>query len=107
MVKQQLNEVLDTISDIVEEYESGVWVNAERLKELHRILTSNMYYLTKLQIEFNQDWNRKYYLSSESSNAAKEKFADKEVPELYMCRKILDAAKGVSIAMGYELKMET
>ena len=104
MAEQQL--ILNTITDIIEEYESGAWVNAERLKELHRVLTSNMYYLTKLQIEFNQEWNRRYYLSKENSNAAKEKYADKEVPELYMCRKILEAAKGVSIAMGYELKMD-
>ena len=104
MAEQQL--ILNTITDIIEEYESGAWVNAERLKELHRVLTSNMYYLTKLQIEFNQEWNRMYYLSKENSNAANEKYADREVPELYMCRKILEAAKGVSIAMGYELKMD-
>jgi len=106
MAKQQLSQVLQTISDIIEEYESGAWVNAERLKELHRVLTSNMYYLTMLQIEYNREWNRIYHVSLHKTNAAKEKEADDKVPELYMCRKILDAAKGVSIAMGYELKMD-
>jgi hypothetical protein len=75
----------------------------EKLLEAHRKLTSNAYYLTKFQIEFREAWQQEYYLSKENSNAAKERMADDRVPELYMVRKILDATKSVSIAMGYEL----
>lgn len=100
------SQVLKTITDIVQEYESGAWASVEKLKELHRVLNSNMYYLTMLQIEYNREWNRIYHVSLHKTNAAKEKEADERVPELYMCRKILDAARGVSISMGYELKMD-
>ena len=94
---------MEAINEIIEEYESGAYVTQHALSEAHRKLVSNMYYLTKFQVEFQRDWQKNYYLSAETSNAAKERMADDKVPELYMCRKILEAAKGVSISMGYEL----
>jgi len=51
------------------------------------------------------DWNKEHYNSKEPSDAAKKRIADRLVPELYHCRKIMETAKGVSIAMGYEIKM--
>lgn len=97
-----MNEILTKISDIIEVYESGSYKN---LSDMHRELTCNMFYLSKEQVEAHQKWNACYYNSKESSNAAKERECDREVPELYMCRKIMETAKGVAIAMGYELKM--
>jgi len=64
-----------------------------------------MLFLAKEQVEANQRHNAAYYNSKEKTNAGKEREADKLVPELYLCRKIMDAAKGVSIAMSIELKM--
>lgn len=93
---------LDKITSIIEVYEMGAYKD---LKEMHRKLTCNIYYLSKFQVEAHQNWNAEYYKSSEKTNAGKEREADKNVPELYMCRKILETAKGVSIAMGYEIKM--
>ena len=95
-------EILQKITDIVETYESGSYKD---LHIMHRELTCNMFHLSKEQVEAHQEHNKQYYLSKEKTNAGKEREADKLVPELYMCRKILEAAKGVSIAMTYELKL--
>lgn len=98
----KLTKVLESISAIIDTYESGSF------KDLHvmqRQLTCNMFYLAQEQVNANVLWNRAYYNYESKVNAAKERHADKEVPELYLCRKIMDAAKSVSIAMGYEIKL--
>jgi hypothetical protein len=97
-----MQEVLNKITSIIETYEGGAYRN---LHEMHRVLTCNMYHLSKIQVEAHQEHNKQYYNSKEKTNAGKEREADKLVPELYLCRKILEAAKGVSIAMSLELKM--
>lgn len=97
-----MEEILNKITTIIEAYESGAYKD---LYEGHRQLACNMYFLSQEQVKSHQEWNRIYYLSEEKTNAGKEREADKLVPELYMCRKIMEAARGVSIAMGYELKM--
>jgi hypothetical protein len=97
-----MEEILSKITSIIETYESGAFKD---LTVMHRELTCNMFYLSKEQVEAHQRWNRAYYLSTEKTNAGKERECDKFVPELYMCRKIMETAKGVSIAMGYEIKM--
>ena len=96
------DQVLQKITDIVETYESGSYRD---LEVMHRELTCNMYFLSRWQVEFNVDWNKEHYNSKEPSDAAKKRIADRLVPELYHCRKIMETAKGVSIAMGYEIKM--
>ena len=95
-------EILKKITDIVETYESGAYKD---LHIMHRELTCQMFHLSNEQVKAHQEHNKRYYLSKEKTNAAKEREADKLVPELYMCRKILETAKGVSIAMTYELKL--
>ena len=97
-----MEKILTKISDIIETYESGAFKD---LTVMHRELTANMYYLSKEQVKAHQEWNKCYYNSTEKTNAGKERECDKLVPELYMCRKIMETAKGVSIAMGYEIKM--
>ena len=94
--------ILDKISSIIKTYESGAFKD---LHVMHRELTCNMFHLSNEQVKAHQEHNKRYYLSKEKTNAAKEREADKLVPELYMCRKIMETAKGVSIAMGYEIKM--
>lgn len=95
-------EILKKITDIIETYESGAFKD---LHVMHRELSCQMFHLSKEQVKAHQEHNKQYYLSKEKTNAAKEREADKLVPELYMCRKIYETAKGVSIAMGYEIKM--
>jgi hypothetical protein len=97
-----MEEILNKITSLIETYESGAYKD---LYLMHRELTCNMFYLSKEQVDAHQKWNRHYYNSKEKTNAAKERDCDREVPELYLCRKIMETAKGVAIAMGYELKM--
>ncbi|AGO48359.1 hypothetical protein Phi10:1_gp018 [Cellulophaga phage phi10:1] len=97
-----MEEILTKITDIIETYESGSFKD---LHIMHRELTCNMYYLSQEQVKAHQNWNAHYYNSKEKTNAGKERDCDKEIPELYLCRKIMETAKGVSIAMGYEIKM--
>jgi len=97
-----MDEILDKITTIIAWYDSGDYKD---LYKGSRELVCNMYFLSLEQVKYHQEWNKQYYLSEEKSNAGKEREADKKVPELYLCRKIMEAAKGVSIAMGYELKM--
>ena len=95
-------DILQKITDIVETYESGSFKD---LHVMHRELTCQMFHLSREQVKAHQEHNKRYYLSEEKTNAGKEREADKLVPELYMCRKIMETAKGVSIAMGYEIKL--
>jgi len=97
-----MTEILTKIDSIIETYESGAFKD---LHVMHRELTCNMYYLSKEQVHYNVKWNQEYYNHNSTVNAVKERHANKEVPELYLCRKIMETAKGVSIAMGYEIKM--
>ena len=97
-----MESVLTKITDIIETYESGSYKD---LHVMHRELTCCMFHLSKFQVEAHQKWNNHYYNSKEKTNAGKERECDRDVPELYMCRKIMESAKGVAIAMGYELKM--
>lgn len=103
---KSLEELLDEITAIVDTYHGGEY---RGLNEMHRNLACAMYYLTKYQVEYNQKWNEVYHNYSEgekTSSAAKERHADKEVPELYAIRKILEAAKNISISISFELKTD-
>ena len=97
-----MEKVLNKITSIIQTYEGGAYRD---LHEMHRELTCNMFYLSQEQVKAHQKWNTQYYNSTESTNAAKERECDKLVPELYMCRKIMETAKGVSIAMSLEIKL--
>ena len=96
-----MDEILSKIFDVVEAYETGQFKD---LYEANRILSCNMVYLSVEQVEAHQRHNAAYYNSQEKTNAGKEREADKLVPELYQCRKLLDTFKGVSIAINNELK---
>ena len=97
-----MDKILATITSIIETYEGGAYKD---LHVMHRTLTCNLYYLSLEQVKAHQQFNSTYYLSTEKTNAGKEREAEKFNPELYLCRKISETAKGVSIAMALELKM--
>ena len=97
-----MDKILTKITDIIETYESGAFKD---LHVMHRELTCNIFKLSLEQVKAHQNYNKQYYLSEHKTNAAKERECDKLIPELYLCRKVMETAKGVSIAMGYEIKM--
>lgn len=97
-----MEEILNKISTIIQDYEIGKYKD---LHKAHRELTCSMFYLSKIQIEAHQKYNQLYHNSKETVNAKKERECELLVPELYMCRKILETAKGVSISMSLEIKL--
>jgi hypothetical protein len=99
---KSLEEILENITRVVSTYESGQYKD---LNEMQRILSTNMFFLAQKQVEYHQKFNAEYHLHKSTVNAQKQKYAEQVVPELYMCRKIMDASKNVAISMHLELKM--
>ena len=96
--------ILNKITEVVTEYESGKWISVENLRVMQRELSTNIYRLTKHNIEAFNEWNGIVY-NETTSNAKAVTKADFEVPELRMTRKILEAARGVSISMNSEISI--
>jgi len=101
---KELSEILDKISLIVDSYESGKFISLENLIIMNRQLSCNFFYLTKHNIEAFNEHNDIVYKET-TSNAKAVVKANKEVPELRMTRKILDAARAVSISLNNELSI--
>lgn len=99
-----MNEILLKITELITEYESGKWISADKLRVMQRQLSTSIYHLTKHNIEAFNKWNGIVY-NETTSNAKAVTKADYDVPELRMTRKILEAARGVSISMNSELSI--
>lgn len=99
-----MQEILDKITQIVAIYNTGEFIPKERLIKMQRSLSSNIYFLTQYNIEAFNEWNSVVY-NFKGSNAAAQAEANNLVPELRMTRKILEAAKGVSISINNELSI--
>lgn len=89
-----MDDHLDNITQIIQEYESGAYLTADSLRELLRHLTSEMYFLTAYKIEAKQKFNSVIW-NREGSVAAAEVEAQQKVPELYQLRYILKGAQNV------------
>ena len=99
-----MNEILIKITELITEYESGKWISADKLRVMQRQLSTSIYHLTKHNIEAFNKWNGIVY-NETTSNAKAATKANYDVPELRMTRKILEAARGVSISMNSELSI--
>ena len=99
-----MEEILQKITNLIETYESGVWVSAENLRVMLRELTANNYYLTKYNIEYFQKYNAMQYKHKGSVSSGKV-LAEEQVPELRMIRKIMEATDNVIWSMRSELSI--
>lgn len=99
-----MQEILDKITQVISTYNTGGYIPKEKLILMQRSLSSNIYFLTKYNIEAFDEWNSVVY-NFKGSNAAAQAEANNLVPELRMTRKILEAAKGVSISINNELSI--
>lgn len=105
-----MDEILTKISLVVSLYESGAYLSQEKLLEAQRSLSSNIFWLTKHYIEFKREYNASIYNrpiidGKRESIASATTKAENDYPEVYECKKILDAAKGVSISINNELQL--
>lgn len=99
-----MEKILTKISNLVETYESGVWVSADNLRVMLRELTTNYYHLTKYNIEYFQKYNAMQYKHKGSVSSGKV-LAEEQVPELRMIRKIMEATENVMWSMKSELSI--
>jgi hypothetical protein len=99
-----MQEILIKIEDIITRYQSGEYITKDKLIVLNRELSTNIYRLTKHNIEAFNDFNTIKY--NENTSVAKAEIkAHFEVPELRITRKILEACKNVSISINNELSI--
>jgi len=99
-----MNEILNKISDIITRYESGEWETTDSLREMLRELTSNIYFLSKYNIEFHEKHNAVQYKHKGSVSSGLI-LANEQYPELRMLRKITEAANNVKSSMIMELSI--
>lgn len=104
--EENLTHILNKIHLLVKEYEGGAFLTPDRLMEAQRLLSSNTYYLTVFQVEYQKRWNAEVYSVSESkSNAAAKAEADEKYPELQTAKRIIEATSRVCVSMSQELKI--
>jgi hypothetical protein len=99
-----MEEILNKITDIIETYESGAWQTKENLRILLRELTSNIYFLTKYNIEYHEKHNATQY-KHKGSVASGIILANEQYPELRMLRKIMESANNVARSITMELSI--
>ena len=99
-----MNEILNKISDIITRYESGEWETTDSLREMLRELTSNIYFLSKFNIEYHEKHNAVQYKHKGSVSSGLI-LANEQVRELRMIRKITEAANNVKSSMIMELSI--
>ena len=99
-----MEEILTKISDIITRYESGSWQSCDNLRILLRELTSNIYYLSKYNIEYFEKHNAVQYKHKGSVSSGLI-LANEQYPELRMIRKITEAANNVKSSMIMELSI--
>ena len=99
-----MKEILTKIRYIITRYEIGEWQSAENLRILLRELTSNIYYLSKYNIEYFEKHNAVQYKHKGSVSSGLI-LANEQHPELRMIRKITEAANNVKSSMIMELSI--
>jgi len=99
-----MKEILEEISLIITTYESGEWSSVDSLRKMLRKLTSNIYYLTKFNIEYHEKHNAVQYKHKGSVSGGLI-LANEQFPELRMLRKITEAANNVKSSMIMELSI--
>ena len=99
-----MEQVLDTISNVIMSYETGEWQSAEALRKIQRDLVSNYYYLTKYNIEYFQKYNAVQYKHKGSVSSGKI-LAEEQVPELRIIRKIMEATDNVIWSIRSEISI--
>ena len=96
-----MDKVLAEIAEIVQEYNKMGEFNIERLNHLLKNLTTRLYYLETLRSNFHNKFEHIVFERTKEGEkvARATNFANKEVPELYKLRRIMDAGCRISDAI--------
>lgn len=92
-----LTEALKEYNSVIDTYYGLDWDSRPEISDLLRRLSVILSYLEHLRSEYHKKWNEISFRGP--SVAAGERSADKEVPELYMLRRITKAGYSVLDAM--------
>ena len=92
MIKQ-----LDELNEIVNQFYKAAPQGAA-LCDMLRRSTALVYFLETHRAEIHKQWIATYH-QTEGTNAAKERQADKDHPELYLLRRVIPSANKVVEAM--------
>ena len=90
-----LDKIIEAINLSTEKYEDLKIGDTHTQSEILQSLSANVYFLTEYRIHFHKQWMKAYFDSNGGSAAAKERFADNEVPELYTVRHLMASVNKV------------
>jgi hypothetical protein len=91
-----LDEVLKECTNTIHAWKETPFDNLDQNAELMKDLAIIIYELTRHKVKFKEQWNAKCFeLRDEMSNAAAEKIASKDYPELDMIRQVIRAGNNV------------
>lgn len=106
MTDKNMNDIVETVTLIVEEFNSTVDHHPEGLLTMGNALASNMFFLEKYRAEAHSAFESVVYSlrnQGEKVNAATNT-ANVKHPELYMLRRLIESAEKVHIQMSVQLK---
>ena len=96
-----MNSSLDRIADIIEDYKNTDVFDGVKLNQQIKELTSRLYYIETLRTKAHQDFERVINdkVNEGFSVARATNEANKEVPEMYKLRRLLESGYRVVDAM--------
>lgn len=97
-----MNEVLNKITEIIEDYNNTTISDGVKLNEQLKNLTSYLYYIEGIKSKYHQDYEEIVYnkVNNEKLSVARAvNIANVEVPEVYKLRKLTSAGYRVCDAI--------
>lgn len=89
---RQLEDILLKIRECVERYDNLPLEDYKEQSEILKALTSNLFYLERYRVEAYEKWLSVYYNCDLKTNAARSAWADNEVKERYLIKRVMTAA---------------
>ena len=88
-------EILAEVARYIEMYQEMKLKLVSDQSNILRSLTTNLAQLETYRADYYDEWLDVYFKHKDLSNAAREKLADKEVPQLHRIRKIMRGSYAV------------
>ena len=95
---KKLEDILEELNQAIDNYHNQKLSLPSDQSEILRTISCNLYFLEEHRIAAHQKWQQEYFKAT-GSNAAKERWADNQVQELYQIRRIMTGAKIVCDAV--------
>ena len=95
------DKALEHLSNCIMEYRKMEVLEGNRLNTLLQQITGTLFYLEKQRAAYHNQWQQLVHKLVSEGNAVNraENEAHVQVPEMYLCRKVMDAGYTVSEAI--------